>query len=381
MIYLDNAAGSFPKPPQVGKAMAEALAEYGANPGRGNYTLTRKTASMVESAREKVAGMFGLRDSSRVIFTAGATMSLNMAIYGMLKQDDVLLLPGMEHNAVSRPAADLEDRGIVKVRTLLADRDGYLRLEDIEREASAARRPALLALTHSSNVCGSVAPLAEIAALARQKHIPLLVDAAQSGGLIPLSLEKTPISLLALAGHKALYGPPGIGVLLVSDRVDPRPLITGGTGNRSEERRHPDFYPDHLEAGSINVPGIAGLAAALDFVQEIGVEELFGKTMRLTDRLAEMAANTPGIEVYLPELPRQRTPVLALNITKRDPAEAAELLDSRYGICIRSGYHCAPAAHRALGTMAEGCLRFSPGWYNTLEDIEKAGLALAELAR
>ena len=134
MIYLDNAAGSFPKPPQVGKAMAEALAEYGANPGRGNYTLTRKTASMVESAREKVAGMFGLRDSSRVIFTAGATMSLNMAIYGMLKQDDVLLLPGMEHNAVSRPAADLEDRGIVKVRTLLADRDGYLRLEDIERE-------------------------------------------------------------------------------------------------------------------------------------------------------------------------------------------------------------------------------------------------------
>ncbi|MBS1348436.1 MAG: aminotransferase class V-fold PLP-dependent enzyme, partial [Firmicutes bacterium] len=168
---------------------------------------------------------------------------------------------------------------------------------------------------------------------------------------------------------------------LVSDRVDPRPLITGGTGNRSEERRHPDFYPDHLEAGSINVPGIAGLAAALDFVQEVGVEELFGKTMRLTDRLAEMAANTPGIEVYLPELPRQRTPVLALNITKRDPAEAAEMLDSRYGICIRSGYHCAPAAHRALGTMAEGCLRFSPGWYNTLEDIEKAGLALAELAR
>ena len=381
MIYLDNAASSFPKPPQVGKAMAEALDEYGANPGRGNYALTRKTASMVESAREKVADLFGVKDSKRVIFTAGATMSLNMAIQGMLKQDDLLLLPGMEHNAVSRPAADLEDRGIIKVKTLLADKDGYLRLEALEKEISAAKRPALVALTHSSNVCGAVAPLAEIAAMTRKKHLPLLVDAAQSGGLIPISMERTPVSLLALAGHKALYGPPGIGVLIVSDRVDPRPLISGGTGNRSEERQHPAFYPDHLEAGSINVPGIAGLAAALDFVRGIGIEELFGKSMRLTDRLAEMAGNTPGIEVYLPELPRQRTPVLALNISKRDPAEAAELLDSRYGICIRSGYHCAPAAHRALGTMAEGCLRFSPGWFNTLDDIEKAGMALAELAR
>lgn len=381
MIYLDNAAGSFPKPPQVARAMAESLAEYGANPGRGNYRLTRRTAAMVESAREQAAELFGLSDSSRVIFTAGATMSLNLAVQGMLRSGDTLLLPGMEHNAVSRPAAELEDRGVIRVRRLLADREGYPRLNELERELRAPQRPALLALTHASNVCGAVAPLDEIAALARQRHVPLLVDAAQSAGLLPLSMRRTPLSLLAIAGHKALYGPPGIGLLLVDETADPRPLISGGTGSRSEERRQPRDYPEHLEAGSVNVPGIAGLAAALAFVREIGIEELCGKAMRLTDRLAEMAGNIPGIELYLPQTPRPRLPVLALNIRRRDPAEAAALLDSRYGICIRSGYHCAPAAHRALGTMEEGCLRFSPGWFNTPQEIEQTGRALAELAR
>ena len=380
MIYLDNSAGSHPKPPQVARAMAEALSEYGANPGRGNYALTRKTAALVDKAREKTAAMFGLNDSSRVVFTAGATMSLNMGIQGMLRWGDRLLLTGMEHNAVSRPAAALADEAKIKLHTLLADSDGYLRMDQIQ-QAIKKDFPSLVVVTHSSNVCGSVAPLADIAALTQKRHIPLLVDAAQSAGLLPISMAKMPFTLLALAGHKGLYGPPGVGALLVAPGVHPQPLITGGTGNRSEERRHPDFYPDHLEAGSINVPGIAGFAAALDFVREIGIAELYGKAMTLTERLAEMAGNIPGIELYLPQRSRPRTPVLALNITRLDPAEAAELLDSRYGICIRSGYHCAPAAHQALGTMEEGCLRFSPGWFNTMDDIEKAGLALAELAR
>jgi cysteine desulfurase/selenocysteine lyase len=380
MIYLDNAAGTHPKPERVKQAMIRAIDEFGANPGRGNYALTRKTAAMVEEVREKVAEFFDLPDSSRVIFTSGATMSLNMAIFGMLKQGSSLILSGMEHNAVSRPAVALEDEDLLDIKSLRGDSEGYLRLEQIINACASYPRPSLLALTHASNVCGSLAPLHEIAVIVRRRNIPLLVDAAQSAGLINISMKKTLISLLAIAGHKALYGPPGIGLLLVSEKVAPKPFMHGGTGNRSEERSQPHFFPDRLEAGSVNVPGIAGLAAGLDFVKEVSIEELYNKSMRLTDRLAEMAGNIRGIELYLPRKPRARVPVLALNIRKRNPGEAAALLDSRYGIAIRSGYHCAPAAHRALGTMEEGCLRFSPGWFNTEAEIEKAGMALAELA-
>lgn len=381
MIYLDNAAGSHPKPLRVVAAMAEALSKYGANPGRGNHEMTKKTADMIQSVRDKVAELFGVNDSTHVIFTAGATMSLNMAIFGSLRKGDTLILPGMEHNAISRPAAALEDAGTIRIKTLIAESDGYLDLNAIRLVCASYPRPALLAVTQGSNVCGSVAPLDEIAAIAQKKGIPLLVDAAQSGGLIPISIKKTPLSMLSLAGHKALYGPPGTGVLIVAENFSLAPFILGGTGNKSEERNHPDYYPDRLEAGSLNVPGIAGLGAAVDFVKEIGIEELYGKSMALTNRLTEMAANIPGIEVYVPARFKPRLPVLALNITKRDPAEISTLLDSRFGIAIRSGYHCAPAAHRALGTMEEGCLRFSPGWFNTKAEIEKAGLALAELAR
>lgn len=381
MIYLDNAAGSHPKPPQVAAAMAEALSLYGANPGRGNHEMTRKTAAMIQSVREKIGEFFEASDSSRVIFTAGATMSLNMAIYGILRKGDTLLLPGMEHNAISRPAAALEDSGSICCKTLTADSNGYLKVDDLRSCCSSLPRPALLALTHGSNVCGSVAPLEKIAIIARKNGIPLLVDASQSGGLLPISMQKAPIDLLVLAGHKALYGPPGTGVLILSKQVSPSPMIMGGTGTNSEERHHPETYPERMEAGSINVPGIAGLGAAINFVQEIGIGELYHKTMTLTDRLMEMAGNINGVEVYIPPTPRPRLPVLALNITKLDPAEAANLLDSRYGIAIRSGYHCAPAAHKALGTMEEGCLRFSPGWFNTMTEIEKAGIALKELAR
>ncbi len=380
MIYLDNAAGSHPKPERVKHAMLEAMNEFGANPGRGNHQMTRKTAKMVEEAREKTAEFFDIDDARRVIFTAGATMSLNMAIFGTLKQGDTLILPGMEHNAVSRPAFALEDDEIIDVKSLRGSSDGYLKLDQIGLACASYPRPALLAVTHASNVCGAVAPLAEIASIAERRNIPLLVDAAQSAGLLNISMKKTPISFLAVAGHKALYGPPGMGVLIVSQKISPKPFVLGGTGNRSEERNQPLFYPDRLESGSINVPGIAGFSAALDFVNSIGIEGLYDKSMKLTNRLTEMAGNIRGIELYLPEQNKPRVPVLAMNITKHDPAEIAELLDSRFGIAIRSGYHCAPAAHRALGTMEEGCLRFSPGWFNTEEEIEQAGLALAELA-
>ena len=376
-IYLDNSAGSWPKPPRVAQAMAEALTAYGANPGRGNYALTRQTAALVEEAREETAEFFGLPDPKRVVFTSGATMSLNMAINGLLSPDDILLLAGMEHNAVSRPAAALADEGKIELREVIADSRGELRAAEIGEQLRRRPRPALLALTHGSNVCGSVAPLTAIALQAKRRRVHLLLDASQTAGLLPVHMRRLAISACAVAGHKALYGPAGVGALLLSAKTDPRPLIFGGTGSRSEEREQPRELPEHLEAGSVNVPGIAGYLAGLRFVKEIGVSTLYAKAMALTEQLRQGAGNIPGVRLY----GRPQLPVLSLNIEGKDPGEVAALLDSRYHICVRSGYHCAPAAHRALGTLEAGTVRFSPGWFNTREDIEAALTALSEIAK
>ena len=378
MIYLDNSAGSHPKPPAVAAAMAAAINEYGANPGRGNYAMSRHTSAFVEKAREKLADFFHLADPRQVIFTAGATMSLNMGLRGLLSDGKKLLLCGMEHNAVSRPAAAMSDSGMISVCQLFADSCGNYRLAYIASKL-AYGDISLMAVTHGSNVNGAVVDLPAIAALARKSHTPLLLDAAQTGGLLPLDMRKLPRCAVSIAGHKGLFGPAGIGVLLVQG-LELQPLLLGGTGIRSEERLMPRENPEHLEAGSINVAGIAGLMAGLDFVEQTGIEQIYDHSCRLTRRLAEMAGNIAGMELYLPAGGVQ-LPVLALNIKGLDPAEVAAWLDSRYGVCVRSGYHCAPAAHRALGTMESGSVRFSPSWFNTMEDIEHTARALEEIAR
>ena len=379
IIYLDNSAGSWPKPRRVAKAMANAISEFGANPGRGNYRLTRHTAALVEAAREVTADFFGMNDPQRVIFTAGATASLNMALLGTLEKGDVLLLTGMEHNAVSRPAAALADHRGVILRNLVADSKGGIDGKQVIRALKDRPRPRLMVVDHGSNVCGAVADVAALAPAARRARVPLLLDAAQTAGLLPVDMRRMSLAACAIAGHKALYGPAGIGVLLLSPKLHPAPLIYGGTGSRSEERRQPESYPEHLEAGSVNVPGIAGFLAGLEFVREIGRERLLEKSLSLTKRLAEGLGNIRGIRLYLPE-GGVALPVLSVNVRGRDPATVAALLDRRYGICVRSGYHCAPAAHRALGTLDAGTVRFSPGWFNTPADIDAAISAMKEIA-
>lgn len=378
MIYLDNAAGSWPKPPEVGQAMIEALERYGANPGRGSYELSRCTADMVESVRRQVAALINAPDYRRVVFTAGATMSLNMALSGYLKQGDHVVYSGMEHNAVFRPLYALATAGRVTFSRAQADGEGYVSVPAIQRQL----RPdtSLIIVTHASNVSGSVQPLAEIAALARSKRIPLLVDAAQSAGLLPLDVQALDIGLLALPGHKALYGPSGVGALYVREGLRLEPLISGGTGGQSERRTQPNHYPDHLEAGSLNTIGIAGWGAGLSFVERTGISNLYRHGMELLRPLVERLRRQPRIKLYLPETERPRVPVLSFNVQDMTAAEAATYL-SEEGFCLRSGYHCAPLAHRSLHSFGEGSVRLSPGWFNTPEQFEALTLAIEELAK
>ncbi len=380
MIYLDNAAGSHPKPLQVVAALQQACSLYGANPGRGCYQMSRDTSAMVGKTREKLAALFKVKTPERLIFTAGATMSLNMALFGLLKPGSHLIISGMEHNAVWRPAAALEKAGTITLTRIKPDAQGYVRAADF----AAAIRPetALLACIQASNVNGVLQPIAEIGAVAKKRGIPLLVDASQSAGLVDIDVERDQISLLAIAGHKYLYGLAGTGGLYVAPNLKLQSFLYGGTGNKSELREQPEFYPDHLEAGSLNTPGIAALGAACDFVTDTGVAALYDHSRELFDRLRNDLANIAGVTLQTPLEPQAAVvPVLSFTVAGKTAGEVAAALDGDFAIAVRAGYHCAPLAHRALSTMEEGTVRLSPGWFNTREEMAQAALAVQKIAR
>ncbi len=380
MIYLDNAAGSHPKPASVIRSLNLACHKFGANPGRGCYQMSKQTSFMVDETREKLSRLFHISQPKRVIFTAGATTSLNMALFGLLKPGDHLILSGMEHNALWRPAAALAQEGKITVSKIQADAQGFVRAEDF----AAAIRPetALIACLHGSNVNGAVQPIAAIGALAKSRGVPFLVDAAQSAGLLDVDVERDHIDLLAVAGHKYLYGLPGSGCLYVSPNVSLRPFIYGGTGNKSEMPQQPDFYPDHLESGSLNTLGIAALNAAYDFIQDIGRETLAGHCQRLSQRLLEDLSCIKGVTLQTPmEKDPLLLPVVSFTLANKTAGEVAALLDAEYHIAVRSGYHCAPLAHQTLGTLEEGTVRLSPGWFNTMREVKRAAAAIAKIAR
>ena len=377
MIFLDNAAGSFPKPPELGRAMAESLSHFGANPGRGNYALTRRTAAMVERTRLRLSRFVGAAIPERMIFTAGATMSLNMAVRGVLVPGSHVVVSSMEHNALMRPLAVLEDAGLIQLSVVQADAFGYITAAQVEQALTLKTR--LIAVSHATNVCGSVQPIAEIGAIAKAKKIPFLVDAAQSAGLLPLDVGKMHISLLALAGHKALYGPSGIGALYISEGVDLAPFLQGGTGSQSELRRQPSTYPERMEAGSLNTAGIAGWNAALDFVEGLGVGTLYEHPMAFIRDLEAKLRTLPRVHLQQREgETRPRAPLLSFTVDGLTANEVADRLD-HFHICVRAGYHCAPSAHRTLGSFEEGSVRISPGWFNTQPEIERTEEVLGRI--
>lgn len=365
-LYLDNAASSHPKPETVYRANDETLRKIGANPGRSGHQPGMKAAQVIARTRLLLAQLFAVEDPNRLVFTSNATEALNLGLKGLLNPGDHVLTSSMEHNSVIRPLRTLEAQG-VEVTVIPCDDRGRLKSEKVAQ--GVRKNTRLIVLTHASNVTGGLLPIAEVGAVARQKGILFMVDAAQTAGVIPISVKDMGVDLLAAPGHKGLLGPQGTGFLYIGPGVRLRPLKEGGTGSRSEEEFQPEFLPDQMEAGTLNTPGLAGLGAGIEFLLKQGLERIRDKERALSRILWQGLKGLPRIRLYGPEEVGERTSALSFNIEGLNPAAVASILDTAYDIAVRAGLHCAPLAHRTLGTFPEGTVRVSPGYFNSEEDI------------
>jgi cysteine desulfurase family protein len=377
LSYLDNGATSLPKAPGTARAVAEALADSG-NPGRSGHALSVLSARRVFSAREELAALFSFPDSSRFVFTLNTTMALNLAIRGVVAAGDRVVTTSVEHNAVMRPLRRLEGEEGVEVVRVPAGRDGRV---DPERMAEAVTEGTrLVVMTHASNVSGALQPVEAVAAAARRKGALFLLDAAQTAGSFPIDLSALPVDLLAAPGHKGLLGPMGTGFLFVRPGVDVAPLVAGGTGSRSEEELHPDFYPDALEAGTPNVPGLAGLAASVSWLRRKGVEKVWQEDVERMAFLRDGMERIPAVRLFGPPDPLLCAPVLSFLVEGQDPGDTARRLEEEGGILVRPGLHCSPAAHRTLGTFPDGTVRVSPGPFTSKAELRNFLAVLRKVA-
>ncbi len=376
-IYLDNAATSFPKPQVVTEAMQDAVLRIGASPGRGGHRLALEAGRTVFGCRAAVARLLMAGQPDRVTFTKNATEAINAALFGVLRPGDHVVTTDIEHNALWRPLRLLADRG-VELTVVAAEEDGTV---DPDRFCRAIREGTrLVALTHASNVLGALVDVRPIAQAAHRAGALVLVDAAQTLGEQPVDVEAMEIDLLAAPGHKGLLGPQGTGVLYVGPRVQAiEPLITGGTGSRSEEAEQPDVLPDRLESGTLNLPGIAGLGAALRYLDDTG-EDLRSRTARRTAELVDGLSQIAGVRILGPRENARRAALVAFTLGEADSEDVAAALD-RQGIACRGGLHCAPQAHRKAGTIATGAVRLSPGPFTSEQDVQEALAAVAAVAR
>lgn len=381
MIYLDHAATSWPKPPAVIQAMSEYLESAGGNPGRSGHRLSIAAGRAVYDAREAVAELVHAPDPLRVIFTPNATHALNIVLRGLVRSGDRVVTTGMEHNAVMRPLRWLEQRS-VQVVVVPSNPDGSLDLSGMQR---ALKQPArLVVVTHASNVTGTLMPLAEIAPMAHRAGALFLVDAAQTAGVAPIDMPAMGIDLLAFTGHKGLQGPPGTGGLVLNDPVDAvsmEPLVCGGTGSRSEFEIQPEFLPDKFESGTPNGVGIAGLGVAVRGLLEIGVDAIRAHEIELTRQLVEGLRAIPGIALQGSLEPCKRTAIVSFTFAGKRVSEIGARLDDEFEVLCRVGLHCAPAAHRAIGTFPEGTVRLAPGIHTTADDIRAALHAVREVLK
>lgn len=376
-IYLDNAATSFPKPEAVCAAVDRTMRQGAANPGRGGYRLSLEAGRIVLDARAAAARLVGMRDPARIVFVANATEALNLGLFGVLSCGDRVVTTSMEHNAVVRPLRALADRGVEVVK-VPAGADGFVAPADIRRACTPGTR--MVAMTHCSNVTGTVQAIEEIGPWCRSQGILFLVDAAQSAGIFPIDVAAMAIDLLAVPGHKAIMGPPGTGFLCVGEGVSLRPLLYGGTGTRSTSDEQPDELPERLESGTLNVVGLAGLHAALEYLDEIGPERLRAHERDLLQQLIGGLRRLPSVRLYGPDNPSRHGGALSFTIDGLDPSLIGYRLDNVFDIGVRVGLHCAPDAHRTIGTFPAGTVRVSPGWFNTEAEIERFLAAVGTLA-
>jgi cysteine desulfurase/selenocysteine lyase len=377
-IYLDNAATSHPKPEEVYRAVDHALRDVSANPGRSGHRTAIEANRVIFEARETIASLFGIRHPDRIIFTPNATAALNLAIKGLLRPGEHCVTSGMEHNSVTRPLKFLSQLG-VEVDKVRPSPEGVL--EPGMVRASVKKNTKLIAVTHASNVIGTITQAKELAGIAHDAGAVFMLDAAQTAGSVAIDVEAMGIDLLACPGHKGLYGPQGTGFLYISDRVNLKPLIFGGTGSRSDVELMPDFLPDRYEAGTLNTPGIAGLAAGVEFILAEGVGHIRAHEVSLCGALIEGLSAIGGVRIYGLRDPEKRASVVTFNLSGADPAALGDRLDSEYAIAVRVGIHCAPDAHKAMGSFPGGAVRMSPGYFNTAEEIDIAVDAVGRIAR
>jgi cysteine desulfurase/selenocysteine lyase len=381
MIYLDYAATSWPKPPEVLHAMSDFLEYAGGNPGRSGHRLSIAAGRIVYQARETVAEFFHVSDPMRIIFTHNVTYALNLALRGLLIPGDHVVTSSMEHNSVMRPLRALEREGI-RLTVVRCAADGQVNLEAMREAITPGTR--LVAITHASNVVGTILPVEEIARIAHQAGALLLVDAAQTAGVIPIDQPALGIDLLAFTGHKGLQGPPGTGGLALGDQVDVAdllPLARGGTGSRSEYEEQPELLPDKYESGTPNGAGIAGLGAGVRWIQSRGIESIHAHEKELTHSLISGLMNIPGLTLYGACDANRMTSVVSCRIAGRHVSEVGLRLDDEFEVLCRVGLHCAPAAHRTIGTFPEGTIRLAPGLFTSLDDIQQVIVAMEGIVR
>lgn len=368
-IYFDNGSTSFPKAPGVGDAIRDII-EHGAyNINRGGYEGAYEVADMVLTTREQLCRLFHFSESRNVVFTPSITYSLNYVIKGLLKPGDHVIVSSMEHNGLMRPLVQMAHQGVT-FDAAQADRDGVLdpqKVEDLIRPNTRA-----VMMLHASNLCGTMLPIQQVGEICARHGLIFVVDTAQTAGVFPIDMEKMHIDALCFTGHKGLRGPQGVGGMLLRDELCSQmtPLISGGTGSRSDSEEVPDFMPDRFESGTMNLPGIAGLHRALTYLEEYGMENIARQELAICQRFIDGALTLPDTRVVGKLDTQDRAAIVSLDFQKMDNAEVSFLLDNQYGVMTRCGLHCAPRAHKSLGTFPQGTVRFSFSHHNTPEEVD-----------
>jgi cysteine desulfurase family protein len=379
-IYFDNAATSWPKPEEMLFAMEHYQRFIGASPGRSGHRLSIEAGRIIMDTRDSLASLFHVDDPFRLVFTKNATEALNVAISGLLYPGDHIITSGVEHNSVMRPLRALEARGCT-LSVIPCTSTGELDPGDVL--PMIRRNTKAIVLTHASNVTGTIMPIHEVGKIAREHDLTFCVDAAQTAGSLPINVEEMNIDLLAFTGHKSLFGPQGTGGLYIRTGLDERipPLSFGGTGSRSESELQPDFMPDKYESGTGNTIGLAGLGAGVRYLMGRGIEKIRAEEMILTQRFLEGLQSIKGIQIYGLKDASRKISIISFNIHGLTPSEVSLALDEKYGILSRPGLHCAPAAHRTIGTFPGGTVRFSFGSFNTEDEILYVLDVLSQLDR
>lgn len=378
-IYLDNAATSYPKPAIVADSIYNFMINNGTTSGRGSYKKAMESDRLVYETRKLIGYLFNFNDPKKVIFTSNVTESLNLAIKGILKKGDHVITSSLEHNAVWRCLKTLERDIGINITKVKASKEGYTNPEDVQ--GSIKENTKLIIFTHSSNVLGTIQPIRAIGKIAKNHNIPFLVDAAQTAGAYPIDIQRDNISLLAFTGHKSLLGPMGTGGLIVNCDKYIIPLKSGGTGGDSAYEYQPDYYPNRLETGTLNVSGLVGLRESIKFINKETINKIHNKERYLVKYALDRLAAIDDLEIYGPKDSEKIVGVISFNIKGVKPEDIGFELDDKYDIMVRTGLHCAPNAHELIGTKDIGTIRIGIGYFNSKEDIDKLIDSLIEIIR